>query len=446
MRSLERRLQLGLVLSLVLLIGLFWGVGSQAVNKLTEDYVLSRLEHDAESLLSALVIEPGQVKVRWRRLNQVYTQPFSGHYYTLLFEDGKSITSRSLWDQSLTFDALKPGESQHLQTDGPSEQRLLLWVKGFQKSDKRFTLMVAEDLTTIQAQRDIFIRDLAFLMLGGFLLLLFVQSIVIRRSFKRLESVREDIHRLERGETGKLSEDVPTEILPLVQELNHLLELLSQRLERSRNALGNLAHALKGPLSLLHQKLDRDAPMTDSDHTQARAQTERIHQLMERELKRARLAGSGLSSQRFEAAKELPDLVGLLRQLHHSRGLDIDYKLIGSANSLGDREDMLELLGNLLDNACKWATSRVLITVSGGQRVAITVEDDGEGLSNADIERLTQRGVRLDESVEGHGLGLAITKDIVKLYGGDIAFQRSEALGGLRVEVSFSTDDLINQI
>ena len=438
MNSLERRLQLGLALSLVLLMGVLWAVGNNSIRGLTEDFVTSRLEHDAESLLMALVMESGELSIRWHHITQIYNQPLSGHYYVIRLDDGKLITSRSLWDQTLQTPMLELGEVLRSHAQGPAGQPLLVWSKGFEKLGRQITVAVAEDLSAVQQERDRFMRYFALLAMGGLVLLILVQTLVIRRSFTRLETVREDIHRLEQGKTDKLSEDVPSEILPLVEELNHLLGLLAQRLERSRNALGNLAHALKGPLNLLIQYFDR-AQEDDNEplaRYQARNQVERVRQLMERELKRARLAGRGIQSQHFNPHQELPDLLEVLRQVYRERRLDIHCEIEPEVTDFGDREDMLELLGNLLDNACKWAHRRVVCRIQGREDIVITVEDDGQGLSDQDLDRLTQRGTRLDETVEGYGLGLAIAKDIVKLYAGRMTFDRAAKLGGLQVRIN----------
>ena len=436
MNSLERRLQLGLSFTLVVLIGLMGFIGNQAVRSMTESFVASRLEHDAESLLAAMLIEPGGVRVRWRRINQVYSQPFSGHYYVIRFDDDHLVRSRSLWDQPLEIPRLEPGETRRQLVSGPSEQQLLLLLYGYQKNGRGFTLGVAEDMTPIYRERDDFIRWFALLGLGGLLGLLLVQSLIVRRSFKRLDKVRENVHLLEQGKALELSEDVPVEVLPLVQEFNHLLHLLSQRLERSRNALGNLAHALKGPLNLLTQYFDADASgATNADREQAILQTDRIHLLMERELNRGRLAGQDLSTQRFDPTKEMQDLIAVLQQVHRDKGVSVQYQVDELVEPFGDREDMLELLGNLLDNACKWAASKVICSIEGGEQIKILVEDDGAGLQDDDIQYLTRRGGRLDENVEGHGLGLAIVGDIVKLYGGSISFSRSPELGGLSIQI-----------
>ncbi|MET0116482.1 MAG: sensor histidine kinase [Sedimenticola sp.] len=438
MRSLERRLQLGLGLSLALLTLAMLIIGSQSLGTLTENFMVSRLEHDAESILGAMEVSSGKTQLNWHRIDQLYSRPFSGHYFAIRFPDGTQLTSRSLWDQRLDFPLLSTGESRRLHGKGPSDQSVLMLAGGFSKSGVDFTLAVAEDLTPLEQDRDRFIQWFLLLAAVGFFGLLALQGFVVRRTLRPLEGVRDEIRLLQEGRTGKLSEDVPAEILPLIREFNQLLLLMNQRLERSRNGLGNLAHALKGPLNLLTQYIDaRLEEGSDKKVAAAGRQVERIRVLMARELKRARFAGSGLSGVRFNPADELPDLVAVLQQVHDKRNLDIRFQIDGDPVPFGDREDMLELLGNLLDNACKWAVSQVDCIVRVEEGVSFHVEDDGKGLGQAQIEQLIQRGSRLDESVEGHGLGLSIVNDIVKLYGAELTFEKSARLGGLAVRVHF---------
>jgi len=441
MNSLERWLQSGLGLALVILFGLLWLLGNHAIRGLTEGFIVSRLEHDAESVLSALTLDPVQPRVRRQRISEFYGQPFSGHYYVIRMDDGLELTSRSLWDQGLSLTPVAPGDSRTSIVSGPAGQQLLVLERGFLKQGRKITLAVAEDLTPLQAQRDAFRLFFGLFALGGLLLLLTIQGAIVRYTVRRLEPVRHEIQELAQGTRDSLSEDVPKEIKPLVRELNHLLMLMTQRLERSRNALGNLTHALKGPLSILTQYLDQPQAGLKGERQQARAQAERIRQLMERELKRARLAGTGVSGQRFDPHLEMPDLIGVLRKVHREKSLDIQLKLANDITAFADREDMLELLGNLLDNACKWARGSVCCTMEAGEENWIAVENDGPVLSAGELDQLVKRGTRLDETVEGHGLGLAITKDIVKLYGGSIGFDHSPSLGGLRVIVKLPRNE-----
>ena len=238
------------------------------------------------------------------------------------------------------------------------------------------------------------------------------------------------IARLHQGEVRTLDEDVPAEIRPLVREINHLMELTRQRLQRSRTATGNLAHALKTPLSALARL--RDDPAMERA-PQVRSQVERhvdaMARLIDKELKRARLAGGALPGARFAPAQELPDLVDALRRLYDGRGLVIETELAGAGEFPGDREDMLELFGNLLDNACKWARSRVRLRVLDTPGLAFTVEDDGPGVADQALAGLTERGRRLDESAEGHGLGLSIVRRIIEKLGGAVGVQSQAGQG-----------------
>ncbi len=438
--SLERQLHLGLAISLLLLVALMWVAGSRSLQTMTEDFIASRLTHDAEALLGFLTVTPRQIKVRPGRVNQIYLQPFSGHYYVILFSDGRQSVSRSLWDFQLDLPKLAVGERKRLHLEGPKGQRLLVWLGGYRKQNMEVTVAVAEDITPIDALRENFLVNFALLSLVGLLLLLLLQRWVVRRAFRRLEPLRDDIKALAESGGQGVSEEVPSEIGPVVRELNHLLLLLTQRNERSRNALGNLAHALKGPLNLLGRYFDRLPELErQGEAGVAAAQAERIRLLIERELKRARMAGKGVPSQRFDPRQDLEDLLRVVNQVHQERRVEVGLEVDPSMPLFGDREDMFELIGNLLDNAFKWASTRVRVTLQGSP-VRIQVEDDGKGLSDGDLDRLTQRGSRLDESVEGHGLGLSIALDIAKLYGGGIGFDRSPELGGLRVRVTLDSD------
>ncbi|MEJ2592207.1 MAG: sensor histidine kinase [Candidatus Thiodiazotropha sp.] len=435
--SLEQRLHLGLALSLIVLMVVLWFMGSRFLQSMTEDFIASRLEHDAQALLGSLISTPVQLKVRPARINQIYLQPFSGHYYTIKTSDGRELVSRSLWDFKLDFPTLAVGSSTRFHHQGPDGQQLLVWASGYRKAGVDMTIAVAEDVTPIEAQRTRFVLNFALLSFGGLVLLLLLQHWVVRRSFGRQEPLRDEIKRL--GESGgeRINEEVPAEIRPLVQEVNHLLQLLMQRNERSRNALGNLAHALKGSLNLLARYFHQlPEAARQGEGGMAAAQAERIRLLIERELKRARMAGSGTPSQRFDPHQDLPDLVHVVRQIHQERRIEVDQRIQSGMPPFGDREDMFELLGNLLDNAFKWAAAAVRVEIAGKSEIRISVEDDGKGLSDDDLHRLAQRGRRLDESVEGYGLGLSIAMDVAKLYGGGIAFDRSPDLHGLRVSVT----------
>jgi signal transduction histidine kinase len=443
MKSLEKQLQISLAIVMIIILFGLLIIANVSTRNLLQNFVSSRLEHDAKHLLETLKIDSNPARIRWRRINPIYNKPNSGHYYVISIKDGQGketlLRSPSLQQRNLpTITQKQLFEIIH-DVSGPQNQRLIVWSKQYDKKGQQVTISVAEDMRVLMEKRHHF--RLLFLVLAGvgFLLILVLQRFVIHRLFKHLDQTRQEIKKIESGNCQQLSEQVPTEIYPLVKEFNHSLSLMQQRLERSRNALGNLAHALKTPLSILMQQLDNKDTTLNKVHQQrleqAKKQAERIHQLMERELKRARMAGLGNTVQRFNPHEDLVILTKVLKRSHSKQGLQIRLHIAPEVTHFGDREDMLELLGNLLDNACKWASSHVICTLSGEKSIKIMIEDDGLGRSDKEIINLTQRGVRVDESIQGHGLGLAICKDIVKLYGGSIHFGKSKVLGGFLVDV-----------
>jgi signal transduction histidine kinase len=436
--SLQSRLAYGLGISLLALIAAVGLVGHETLYRLGHAFVLSRLQHDAEALVAALNIEPdGAPRIGRQRLTPVYSQPYSGHYFALEMAGQEPLYSRSLWDQTLELDPLAPGETMQWQALGPMGQRLLIWSGGFSKQDTVLTLAVAEDLSSFDKELRSFERILGLMASGGVLLLFLIQRGLISQTFGKLRPLYEDIERLERGDAVSLTENLPDEVLPLVRKLNRLLEQYQQRLERSRRATGNLAHALKTPLHLLVQELEQlDPPLAQASLRRMNDQVDRIRSLMERELKRARFAGSVGPGRQFQPEEELPTLARLLESMHPAKDLRVEC-VFGTDDSLqADREDMLELVGNLLDNACKWAASRVTCRVAGdSDGWLLRVEDDGPGCDDAQLLHIAERGTRLDENVSGHGLGLSVVQEICELYRGRIEFGRSPSLGGFMASV-----------
>ncbi|MBI5462182.1 MAG: ATP-binding protein [Gammaproteobacteria bacterium] len=452
MKSIQTRLNSGLGLSLIVVFVLL-GIGvSVSFRILAEGYMLSRLEHDAESLLASLVLRSPQrdrprdrpqdhgerePELRADRLNPVYQRVFSGHYYRIDI-DGQVLRSRSLWDQDLNVPAVGVGTSAHLRQTGPEGQLLLMHVARYRKAGADVRIAVAEDLSPIRVEVRRFQWRYALFGIVALVLLLLLQRAILRRGLAPLSTAAQELVELERGERTQLRDSVPREVQPLVRQINRLLATLHQRLQRSRNAMGNLAHALKTPLTLLGQIADREDNFRDAVHAaQARDLVEKIRTLTERELKRARLAGAAAPGGRMQLASEIEALSAVLRQLYRDRAIRIDIDIPADLHLAADREDMHELFGNLLDNACKWARSRVRVHAEPhGTGIRATIEDDGPGRDAEELERLNLRGVRVDEdATPGYGLGLAIVQDVLDHYGGTLKLGRSTELGGFRAEV-----------
>ncbi|MVW86413.1 HAMP domain-containing protein [Pseudomonas sp. PB101] len=432
MRSIQRRLSLGLI-SVMVVVGLVLAQTSLWLFELgLQRYLEAGLRNDSENLLAALVRGPQGLQLDERRLSPAYQRPFSGHYFRIDFTDGH-WRSRSLWDQELPpLD--HPGLHDNLQL-GPEGQQLLVLRTDYRRMGVPISISVAEDYTPI---RESFRRMQQLgLALGvaGLLLILLLQRITVRRALRPLEKTREQIAQLQQGQRSQLDDQVPVELEPLVAQINHLLAHTEDSLKRSRNALGNLGHALKTPLAVL---LSLASSEQLDAHPQLRKvlkeQLQQVEQRLNRELNRARLSGDALPGALFDCDAELPGLLATLNMIHGEH-LALSYRAPAGLQLPWDREDLLELLGNLLDNACKWADAEVRVSVAeNAEGFELCVEDDGPGIPEERRDQVFSRGTRLDEQTEGHGLGLGIVRDIVESWDGRLSLLESE-WGGLKVVI-----------
>lgn len=432
MKSIQARLSLGLIAVLVL-VGLTLAQLSLWLFEVgLQRYLEAGLRKESESLLIALVRGQSGLELDEQRVSPVYKQPFSGYYFRIDF-DGGSWRSRSLWDLEMPAPS-----ASGLHTDlklGPENQQLLVLRSDYRRFGQSISISVAQDYTPIRDQ----FRRMQQIGLGlGFIALILVlvlQRIIVTRSLRPLERAREQIAQLQQGKRSQLDSEVPSELAPLVEQINHLLAHTEDSLRRSRNALGNLGHALKTPLavllSLASSEQLKDVPQV---RAQLREQLQQIQQRLSRELNRARLAGDALPGAQFDCDAELPGLLATLGMIH-GEGLQLSQQVPAGLLLPWDREDLLELLGNLLDNACKWADSEVKLTIEDQPECyRLLIDDDGPGIAVSDREQVLERGTRLDEQVAGHGLGLGIVRDIVDAWGGQMTLQ-SSPLGGLRVSI-----------
>ncbi|MBF0634587.1 MAG: ATP-binding protein [Nitrospinae bacterium] len=439
MRSLKARLGLGLALSLITLFALQWFAVTHYMRSLVEGYASSRLSHDMDNILAGVSFAPdGSLEIRRESVDPIYQRPFSGHYYLIHAEPSEPLRSRSLWDTQLDFSRPQQGKVELAHVKGPSGQTLLSMSGGFVKSGRSVVITVAEDISSIESQIGRFRARYAVGSLIALLVVIVLQTLIVKAGLSPLARAKDDLGRLERGETDSITENIPTEALPLVREINRLLGALRERLRRSRESSGNMAHALKTPLSALQQILESEgAEMGDGTRKRIESYFAAIMERMERELSRARLAGGNAPGRMFDAEADLPDIVETLERIYREKNIAVTWSVEPGAVVHMDREDALELVGVLMDNACKWAVKRANIGVrkSGGS-VLLVVEDDGPGLPEEDIAKIARRGVRLDESATGHGLGLSIASDIVESYAGAMEFGRSQRLKGFEVRVN----------
>jgi len=438
MQAIQSRLATGLILSLALLLLAQWIVISTSIHYLSQQYISTRLVHDSDTIIAALTITPDSpgISLIENQISAIYKQPFSGHYFSLTVAQ-QSLRSRSLWDETLSQTTIPVGQTSTTFTTGPQAQQLMVLQSAYQKQGQVINLAVAEDISGINRDIQDFLLKHSTVSFIIFALLVLLQILIIKRSLKPLEKVRQDLQKLDAGEIEALSEAVPKELKPLVQELNLRLHAMAQRLKRSRHTAGNLAHALKGRLTLLTQALN--SPTIKADPTlleNLNRYLNDLQQIIHHELMRARVAGAAIGARQAKLSPEIAALVNTLLTIYNDKSLKIAQDIPEEATCAMEREDLHELLGNLLDNACKWAKQQIFIRVEDNHCLCFVVEDDGPGCQENQLASLSNRGVRLDEQVSGYGLGLSIVKDIINSYEGTINFDQSTALGGLRVTVN----------
>ena len=279
---------------------------------------------------------------------------------------------------------------------------------------------------------------------GALALLCMVAGIaLIRRGLAPFDDMRRRLADIRNGTEQQLRGSYPTEVQPLVDDLNGLLEHRDRTVRRAIAKAGDLAHGLKTPLAVLAR--EAEVAEAQGHHDLAATMTqqvERMRRQIDYHLAQARAAASGATvGSRCSVAESADALARTLLRLHAERGLAIDVRVPSDHSVRGQREDIEEMLGNLLDNACQWARSRVVITSAlHDSRIVITVDDDGPGIEPSMREAVLQRGVRADEAAPGSGLGLAIVRDLAQLYGGSISLDEAPQ-GGLRTRLELPAAD-----
>ncbi len=366
-----------------------------------------------------------------------FEQVFSGWYWQVSSADAVPSRSRSLWDQSLATDApAEPGPGVGYDTEDADGSALRAVARDITLpgSDRRYRYVVAASPAEIEREIARFNTTLAgsLAVLGaGLLAALLIQ---VRYGLQPLRRVRQALVAIRVGEASRLAGAFPVEIAPLSDEINNLLEHNAAVVERARTQVSNLAHALKTPLAVLANEADgASGPLAETVRRQAATMRGQV----DRYLSRARTAAAGsVLGARTEVAPVVEDLRRTLERIHLDRRLAVAARVEPGLGFRGERQDLEEMLGNLIDNACKWGRSRIEVAaVRRDARLCVTVEDDGPGLEPEVLASLFERGKRLDEGVPGSGLGLAIVRDIAELYAGSIALDASP-LGGLRATLT----------
>ena len=432
-----------MVLIAAVWITMLLGVGGLALVQVLDDTLTASFDEQLANNLNAMINaaeldEVGDVRLLRPLGDQRFAEPYSGLYWQVSGGGHAPFPSRSLWDRQLT---LPPGNQdcrtpcKFESTQFPSETlRVIARSVRLPGAAQPFLFQVAQSSRDLDRQkaRTRTVVGWSLGVLGiGLIVMVGLQSIYglapLRRVSKAIAAIRS-------GEARRVEAQFPVEVEPLVAEINELLAHGEAQSEAARRHAGNLGHALKTPMSvLIGEARGRDDPLART--IEAQVQVMRRH--VDHQLARARAAGRrAASTARTPVWPSLEAIARTVGRIHQGKVL-IDLAGDREASFRGEQQDLEEMLGNLIDNAALHGGGRVFITVeANADQVRVLVEDDGKGIAPEQRSRLFERGERLDTDKPGTGLGLAIVKDVAELYGGSVALDSSEDLGGLLVTLT----------
>jgi two-component system sensor histidine kinase PhoQ len=447
--SVTRRLVIAIALPLVL----FFALTVIVLDNVFREQAALALRQELEQQIVALVTDAqmdrtGHIEVPSLAPDSRLARAGSGQFALVRNQHGQILWhSPSMGEMTLDAGAgMEPGQSSFFYRQMSGGAQLAILSRGLQWEysagrTAELTFSVAEDTSAQQAR----LWQLRRRMVGGFstlaALLLAALGWQLHRALEPVHRLEQEIGEVESGTRAALSSGYPRELAGVADSLNTLLSSERVRIARYRDSLGNLAHGLKTPLAVIRAALTGGGAVgtvgVAVDH-----EIDRITRIVDHQLQRA--AGSGGASVGQVPVLVAPicaDLRSAMLRVHGQKDLQIDLDIEPQAAFLGDTGDLIELLGNLLDNACKWCRSRVqlMVRIDGesplARRLVLIVQDDGPGIAPQDRERVLGRGIRADEHAPGHGLGLAMVSDTVAQYGGELSIEAAESLGGARLNL-----------
>jgi signal transduction histidine kinase len=448
--SLATRLFLSATAWLVVILVITGIVLSSVYRDATERAFDRRLNLYLRTLIAEVATPDEPPDRQFQSLGEpLFELPLSGWYWQITRTDtekAETRASRSLWDKKLP----KLDESSDLTAagvrlgyvDGPEGQNLRMVERPVDLgADGKFLVSVAGDASEIFDETRSFDYYLGgtFAALG--IVLLLTTIFQVRFGLAPLKRISDSIADIRSGRAERLEGEFPVEIAPLARETNALIDANREIVERARTHVGNLAHAIKTPLSVIVNEASAHA--ADPFATKVLEQADVMRDQVAHHLERARIAARlTIIGTVTEVAPAIEALRRTMEKIHRDRGVVIELEADPEARFRGERQDLEEMAGNLVDNACKWAASRVFIEVrleraveaGAGAVLRVIVDDDGRGLSEAERAQVARRGQRLDESKPGSGLGLSIVVDLAALYGGSLSLG-SAPIGGLRAEL-----------
>ena len=453
-RSLQSRQLWAASLGLVAFLALAGYALDRAFQSTAQSGMRERLHSYALAYANSDFARDGSVIPPWDPPDPRFRRPGSGLYAQIVL-DGSQWESDSAQGPRLPAGAMLPPGRQTFEgplpvtrIDGRQGEVYrygygLAWG-GSGEADGTgeipYTVYILEDTTALGRQVAAFRAALWRYLGGAGVVLLLLQMLVLRWSLRPLRDVIDELKRVQAGAAAGMSEAHPRELEPLTESINAFIQSERENLERQRNTLADLAHSLKTPLAVLRTRLDSGTGEAEL-REEVDAQLRRMNDLVSYQLARAARSGHQLFAAPIVIEPQAEQIVVGLEKVYAAKGVLCEFEIAPEARFHGETGDLQELLGNLLENAFKWAKSRVLLTVAEAAQVpgrrpglVIVVEDDGPGIADDRIGFVLQRGVRGDERVQGHGIGLSIVQDILKSYRGQLHVGRSQELGGARFE------------
>ncbi len=441
MHSLSRRLLVSVSVPLALFFGLMMLVLDTGFRTLLERTLQEVLDSEMVSLIAAAEPQPdGGYEPTPHALDPRLALARSGLYAQIRSQQHR-WRSPSTAGLNADFGTLLTSGERPLAYGDFGHERVAIESRAIQFQDDpsgahAITFSVAVGLTPYEQRLWRFRQQLVGWFIALMAVLLVTLAALLHWLLAPVRRMEREIHEVEEGRSEALGGGYPRELAGVAGNLNALLVGERKRVARYRDTLGNLAHSLKTPLAVMRSSLpDAARPGAVS------AEIDRMSDIIELQLKRAAASGGALLGQApVQVGQIAAELRAALLRVYGGKDLAIELAIAPGTQFIGDRGDLTELLGNLLDNACKWCRSRVRLSAAcaeaagSRERLSLTVEDDGPGISAQDRARVLGRGVRADESVPGHGLGLAMVRDTVDLYGGHLATDTSP-LGGARISL-----------
>jgi signal transduction histidine kinase len=431
-------------------IAIALGLTTFALDSLFKDQATRQFEQQLQSYLYQIVASleldaQGNPIIPNTGGDPRFNRPESGLYWQINDNNGATLLkSRSLWDTKLNVanDRLLKDEIHFHSLTGPAEQRLLIAEHNLvlpDPSNKQLRVIVGSETKELARAIETWQHSL-----GLFVGILFVSLVVaaiaqVAFGLQPLRQLQQSLKKLREGDNARIMGKFPTELKPLIDDFNAVIDANGKIIERARNQAGDLAHSIKTPISVMINALQAERLRSSDNAALIAALEEQLKQLQQQvqwRLKRARIAANvGVPHSRTLVGTTLKQLTRVMQKVHADKSIHVDMGVMADELYFaGEEQDLQEIVGNLLDNAFKWAISTVAIHASYTEgNVIIVIEDDGPGCTSlTDHIHVPSRGERADESVPGSGLGLSIVRDLVTLYDGTLSFE-SKSPQGLRI-------------